>query len=94
MATKSVSRPRYLKAPPPPGTGRYDRQAPPEHVKVVQALMRRPGEWMEAFTYRHRQNAGRMAVKIKRSELLAFRQGHFDAVTRGSTVYVVYLGER
>jgi hypothetical protein len=70
---------RFVKEPPKPAFGKYERKPPAEHAKWANAMKRRPLEWMLVRECTSIPAAARLAQAIKTSRYLAFRDGTYEA---------------
>lgn len=85
--------PTRVKELPPTERGKYERKPPADHVKIVKQLRKNPGEWYELRTFGSPQAANTWAKKIRTGKMLAFRDGTYEAVIRGSTVLGRFIGD-
>lgn len=82
---------RFVKELPPSPRGRYPRGPYPAHMKIIEKLKTRPGEWLPVRTYSSPQNASAFARKVREGRFIAFREGKFEAKAIGQVVYVRFL---
>lgn len=84
--------PKYSSELPPTRAGRYERGPFPSHVPIVKMLKKRPGEWVKVKSFANVSAANKLATGIRRGTYIAFRDGDYEAVVRGSDVYARFNG--
>lgn len=86
--------PNYLFIEAPPDFIRKNKAGrPPKWVPQAAAMRKNPGMWLMLENYQHLHTARALVPRINKGTAPAFREGRWEAVSRGTKVYARYIGD-
>ena len=81
----------YVTELPQSNKGKYPRKGAKQHLKILEAVQARPGEWMLVRQCNSNMSANSWAYRARSPYFVAFRDKPIEVTVRGDQVFMRWV---